>query len=253
MKIMIIRHAEPDYSIDSLTAKGRREAEMLSRRLVKTAREEHVSGVYVSPCGRAMDTASYVLKQTGLHAEVLPWLTEFRGVCLDPDRGYVKNCWDFRPRTWLGRPLLYDPEHFYEDPLLQGGNVKEIWDETTQGVDRILADHGYTRDGGIWTCANNRDDVLMLFCHFGIGMAVAAYLTSTSPFLLWHTTSMAPSSVTTLITEERVKGEVWFRCVQMGDISHLWAENEPYSTAGLFAEVYDGRDSTEPASWGSRA
>ena len=93
----------------------------------------------------------------------------------------------------------------------------------------------------------------MLFCHFGIGMAVAAYLTSTSPFLLWHTTSMAPSSVTTLITEERVKGEVWFRCVQMGDISHLWAENEPYSTAGLFAEVYDGRDSTEPASWGSRA
>ena len=155
--------------------------------------------------------------------------------------------------TLSGRPLLYDPEHFYEDPLLQGGNVKEIWDETTQGVDRILADHGYTRDGGIWTCADNRDDVLMLFCHFGIGMAVAAYLTSTSPFLLWHTTSMAPSSVTTLITEERVKGEVWFRCVQMGDISHLWAENEPYSTAGLFAEVYDGRDSTEPASWGSRA
>ena len=33
MKLMLIRHAEPDYTIDSLTEKGRWEAELLSRRL----------------------------------------------------------------------------------------------------------------------------------------------------------------------------------------------------------------------------
>ena len=33
MKIMIIRHGDPDYSIDSLTEKGWREAELLSQRL----------------------------------------------------------------------------------------------------------------------------------------------------------------------------------------------------------------------------
>lgn len=35
MKLLIIRHAEPDYSIDSLTEKGWREAELLKQRLIK--------------------------------------------------------------------------------------------------------------------------------------------------------------------------------------------------------------------------
>ena len=35
MEILIVRHCEPDYSIDSLTPKGWREAEILSDRLSK--------------------------------------------------------------------------------------------------------------------------------------------------------------------------------------------------------------------------
>ena len=33
MRILLIRHAEPDYTVDSLNPKGRVEAELLSRRL----------------------------------------------------------------------------------------------------------------------------------------------------------------------------------------------------------------------------
>ncbi len=35
MKLIFIRHGEPDYSIDSLTEKGWREAELLSKKLSK--------------------------------------------------------------------------------------------------------------------------------------------------------------------------------------------------------------------------
>ena len=35
MKILIVRHADPDYSIDSLTPQGHIEAELLSQKLVK--------------------------------------------------------------------------------------------------------------------------------------------------------------------------------------------------------------------------
>lgn len=35
MKLLIVRHGDPDYSIDSLTEKGWREAEYLSERLEK--------------------------------------------------------------------------------------------------------------------------------------------------------------------------------------------------------------------------
>lgn len=52
MKLLMVRHADPDYSIDSLTEKGWKEAELLSGRLSKLTVKEF----YVSPLGRAKDT-----------------------------------------------------------------------------------------------------------------------------------------------------------------------------------------------------
>ena len=52
MKLVIVRHADPDYSIDSLTEKGWREAELLSDRIAKL----DVKEFYCSPLGRAKDT-----------------------------------------------------------------------------------------------------------------------------------------------------------------------------------------------------
>ena len=57
MKLLIIRHGDPDYSIDSLTEKGWKEAEYLSEKLVKL----DIKDIYVSPKGRAKDTASCTL------------------------------------------------------------------------------------------------------------------------------------------------------------------------------------------------
>lgn len=54
MKLIFIRHGEPDYSIDSLTEKGWREAELLAKRATKWP----VTQFYVSPLGRAKDTTS---------------------------------------------------------------------------------------------------------------------------------------------------------------------------------------------------
>ena len=73
MNIYIVRHAEPDYTIDSLTEKGWREAELLSRRLSKITPAHY----YVSPLGRAKDTASLTLKAVGAAAEECWWLREF--------------------------------------------------------------------------------------------------------------------------------------------------------------------------------
>ena len=56
---------------------------------------------------------------------------------------------------------------------------------------------------------------------------------------------MPASSVTTLITEERVRGEVFFKCMQLGDTSHLYAEGEPVSHSGLYCEVYGAGDVKE--------
>lgn len=245
MKIMFVRHAEPYYAIDSLTEKGHREAELLSRRLSKL----DVKDFYTSPLGRARETARYTLEKVGREAEVLPWLAEFRGRSIDPESGRFRIPWDYKPSIWMDRKALRSMDDWLTDPLMAEGDVAKIWQETAEGLDALLARYGFTRDGHIYRAADNRPDTIVLFCHFGIMMACLSYLIGITPMNLWHGFCTQPSSVTTVITEERVKGEVAWRCMQLGDISHLYAADEPYSTAALFPECYTGVDSTNPPEW----
>lgn len=94
MRLLIIRHGDPDYAVDSLTEKGRREAEFLAERLAK----EKIDAFYVSPLGRARDTAAYTLNAMHAQGKTLGWLREFhapiwdkaakkirgRGICSPP-------------------------------------------------------------------------------------------------------------------------------------------------------------------------
>lgn len=244
LRILLIRHAEPDYTVDSLTPKGKVEAELLSRRMSRY----DIRDFYVSPLGRARDTAAYTLDKLNRKAEILPWLHEFMGSYPDPETGSRRIvAWDVKPRIWTAFPGVADIRTWCDVPAFAGGNVREVWQQTTDGVDELLGRYGYTKDGPVWRCDNNEDFTIALFCHFGISMAVLAYLTDVSPMVLWHHTLTLPSSVTEIVTEERIKGEVSFRMTKLGDLTHLEAAGEKRSTAGLFPECYTGIDSTDPA------
>ena len=245
MRILLIRHAEPDYTIDSLTPKGWAEAELLGQRLVKVP----VRDYYVSPLGRARDTASRTLDKLGRTAEVLPWLQEFRGTVPDPETGEHRYiAWDLKPRIWSAYPSIMDFRTWADAPVFDRTNVREIWKETTDGADALLSRYGFRKDGPVWCCeGENSRDTIVLFCHFGISMAFLGYLTGCSPLVLWHRTLTLPSSLTEIVTEERVRGEVSFRVTRLGDISHLESAGEKRSTAGLFPECFTGIDSTDPA------
>lgn len=245
MKLMFVRHAEPWYAIDSLTEKGHREAALLAERLSQL----DVKAFYTSPLGRARETARYTLEKIGREAEVLPWLAEFRGRSIDPENGRQRIPWDYKPTLWMPHKTLRDEDRWQEDPLFAGSDVQQIWEETKAGLDALLGRHGFTRDGFLWRAEDNRPETLVLFCHFGITAACMGYLLGISPMVLWHCFCAQPSSVTTLVTEERVRGECVWRCMQLGDISHLYAAGEPYSTAALFPECYTGVDSTDPPEW----
>ena len=90
----------------------------------------------------------------------------------------------------------------------------------------------------IFRCDDNRDITIAFFCHFALGSALLGYLTGIAPSALWHTFFMPTTSVTTLVSSEMTKGVVSFRCMQLGDTSHLYANGEPVSNAGLMPEIY---------------
>ena len=244
LRILLIRHAEPDYSIDSLTPKGHIEAELLSRRLQSYS----IRDFYQSPLGRARDTASYTLARLGRSAETLPWLHEFSGTYPDPETGHPRIvAWVVKPRICSCFPGVFDIHTWFNAPAFNGGTVQKVWKQTTDGVDELLARYRLFKDGPIWHCPESHDFTLALFCHFGISMAVLGYLTDVSPLVLWHRTICLPSSVTEVVTEERIKGEVSFRVTKLGDLTHLEAAGEKRSTAGMFPECWTGIDSTDPA------
>lgn len=237
MKILIIRHAEPDYSIDSLTEKGWKEAEYLSERLVKM----DIKDIYVSPLGRAKDTASLTLKKLGKTATECDWLREFPPRVMKPNRD-DSVAWDWLPGDWSGNDDFYHIEKWKNDAVFQESTVSADYEKVAKGIDEILANHGYVRNGRIYNAENANNDTVALFCHFGVECVILSHLLNISPMPLWHGFCALPSSVTTVVTEERRKGIACFRTSGFGDLSHLYVKNEEPSFAARFCECYDNKE-----------
>lgn len=238
MKLLIVRHGDPDYSIDSLTPTGWREAELLSHRLQKL----EVKAFYVSPLGRAKDTAAATLKAMGRDATELPWLREFALRMQKPGETRMTPLWDWIPELWTNEPLFYDADNWFRSRLYDGLPVEAEYRWVIDGLDQLLAAHGYVRDGNVYRVEQANEDTLVLFCHFGLECVLLSHLLHISPVLLWHGSCAAPTSVTTVTTEERRPGIAHFRMNAFGDISHLYVANQPPAFAARFCETYDNPD-----------
>ena len=235
MKLLIVRHADPDYSIDSLTETGWIEAEILSRRLSKL----DVKAFYVSPRGRAKDTASLTLKAMGREATECQWLREFDALAKKPYENRDNIAWDWIPESWTDDADSYDPDRWMDSKLFQGTRVGEEYRWVAAELDKLLASYGYVRERNYYRAVEPNEDTIVFFCHFGLECVLLSHLLGISPMVLWHGTCAAPSSVTTVVTEERREGIASFRVIGFGDTSHLYEAGREPSFSGRFCETYD--------------
>lgn len=231
MRILIVRHGDPDYAKDSLTEKGHREAALLAERLKK----EPIDAVYCSPLGRARATAEYTLQATGLSAQVLPWLREF-GSNLKPHGS--KICWDRLPSEWTKHSAFYEAERWYKAPSLRLGGITKEYKFVQDGLFSLLKMYGYENCGKYFHAVEPNHKTIVFFCHFGVECVILSLLFGVSAMPLLHNFCALTSSVTTVVTEEREQGIAAFRCLSFSDISHLYAGNEPPSFQARFCEVY---------------
>lgn len=238
MRLLIVRHAEPDYERDSLTEKGFREAELLKQRLVK----EPLTAIYCSPLGRAQATAAPTLAALGRTAETCDWLREFEGTVVNPQTGKTVHAWDQMPALLNEDAAYYHPTAWRQTALYQTGNAVEKYDAVCAGLDALLARHGYVHDGRVFRVQRENTDTVILFCHFAVEAVMLSHLLHTGPVPLWQGLVALPSSVTELATEEREQGIASFRCSRFGDLSHLYAGGEPASFFARFCETYSNFD-----------
>lgn len=239
MRLMIIRHGDPDYSIDSLTLQGWKEAELLAERMAKLDIKEF----YVSPLGRAQDTASCTLKKMNRTAKTCEWLREFAPRIRRPDvKDITKISWDWLPQDWTVEPRFYQVETWAEQEIMKEGKAGEEYAWVCQELDAVLAEHGYVREENFYRAQQPNRDTLVFFCHFGAGCVLLSHLLHVSPMILWHGFCAAPTSVTTVYTEERREGIASFRVSAYGDISHLYIAGEEPSFSARFCECYQNME-----------
>lgn len=238
MRLIIVRHGDPDYSIDSLTEKGKREVVLLADRLAK----EEITDFYCSPLGRARDTAAPTLKRMGRTAEICDWLEEFPGKRVNPETGEEIHAWDMMPAEWTAHPEFYAPGDWLREPSVAAGTVEKMYRRVADGIDGLLARYGYVHDGKFFRVEKESRDTVVLFCHFGVEMVILGHIWGVSPVPLWHMFTALPSSVTTVYTEERQQGVAYFRCCGFGDLSHLYAGNEPPAFAARFCETFSNQE-----------
>lgn len=237
MRILIIRHGDPDYEHDCLTEKGKKEAALLANKLKK----EKIDAFYTSPLGRAKQTCETVARAMDREREIVvkDWLQEFKHPVLLPS-GRERNIpWDMYPEEWIKEPKMYDHNAWLDQDFYRAANMEQYYKAVTDSLDELLAKHGYVRDGKVYRVEKANRDTIALFCHFGLEAVLLSRLCNISPVPIWHHFVALTSSVTTLYTEERQQGQAVFRCCGFGDIGHLYAGGEAPSFSARFCETFD--------------
>lgn len=246
MRIIFIRHGDPDYINDTLTEKGIREAKLLAERI---STWENITDIYCSPLGRAQKTASYPLAAIGREAVTYPWLREFSYAIDDPTTGRHGVPWDFMPEYWTEIEEMYDRHNWKNTDIYRSNpEILPAYDEACMGLDNILSKYGYKRYHNYYVTDNPKtpdesgsdDTTLVFFCHLGITFVMMSHLLGISPAVLFHGFYIAPTSVTILAAEERIPGKAMFRAQVVGDTSHLKTGGETISTAGYFTDAFEG-------------
>lgn len=238
MKLLFIRHGDPDYEHDTITERGKIEVQYLAQRISQM----EIDHFYVSPLGRAQDTIRPTLERMHRTAETLPWLREFDAPIPDVNTGESRIPWDQLPGYWTREAKYYDKDQcFHTYPMLKGQVEHEMLRVTSE-FDALLESHGYKRKENFYEPIAPNEETIAFYCHFGVTCVLLGHLLGISPMVLWHTFCAAPTSVTSLITEERREGIALFRLNAFGDTSHLYKNNMEPAFAARFCEMYKNKD-----------
>ncbi len=259
MRLILIRHAEPDYKNNTITEKGKREALALADRV----KNWNVTDFYTSPLGRAMDTAAPSLEATGKKAGILDWAKEFDYKCTDPLTGRIHLCWDYVPSDWTSKEHFLSLDEWTEDePMVQNPDIEINYKRVCEELDKLILKYGYRRDGliyrsvgrkqenrihtagpddsetGIATVKQEEGPTVVIFCHLGISCMMMAHLLNIPFMTMPHGLFIPPTGVNILTTEERWEDEISFRAQAIGDCSHLLKAGESISSAGAFSAAF---------------
>lgn len=209
MRIIFIRHGEPDYERDCLTPLGHLQARAAAERL----QSEGVEALYSSPMGRARETARYAADQLGLPVTILDFMRELRwdGHPWDTADALPALGWDLTDPLWPAHPLYAD------------NRVVQSVERVETGTDEWLRSLGYVREGIYYRCQrpDSGQHTVALFCHGGSSSAAMGRILHL-PFPYVCAALHQPFTSLTILRLSREAGSLRLPVIELtGDDRHI--------------------------------
>ena len=182
MRIVLIRHGDPNYEKDCITELGHKQVKVAAQRLLKEGIEEICS----SPLGRARQTAQAFSDASGIkEIKILDFIQEIRF-------GREGELYDNKWNPWLGVNALVregkdvQSEDWREYPVFKENFATEDADKIAVEADKWLEELGYKREGKYYrnTRKDDTEKTIAIFCHGGSSAAfMARVLNQTFPYM----------------------------------------------------------------------
>ncbi len=208
MRLILIRHADPDYPNDTLTPKGHEQAELLGKAMEGTKIDE----LFVSPMGRAQLTAQYILRNSTLKPVILPWLHELNGNYTGEWAMNYHGCdlheqkVDWSVDSWR--------EH-----VPYGEHMTKISKEFYSHFDDFMKENGYIPEGNRYRVTNDNNPTIVFVCHAGVIATLLSKLLHVPLPDAYSHLEISPSGVTELSPERKGDYMIW-RMAVLNDMSH---------------------------------
>lgn len=174
MRIVFVRHGEPDYTHDCLTEQGKLQALAAAERL----REEGIEEIFSSPLGRAAETAAATAELLKLPVKTLDYMRELHWGSNDgtplPSDGHP---WDLADLL-AGEGWDLTSPGWREHPYFRNNRVTENADMVARKTDEWLLSLGYERNGAYYRCIrpDDRQKTVALFSHGGSSAAAMGHI-----------------------------------------------------------------------------
>ena len=227
MRLHIVRHADPDYANNTITADGHLEAQALAKRIKKYG----VDKIYCSPLQRSIDTMQYTKNSTEVEPIFLDFLKEVQWENFIS--GNYKCPFDLPAELLINDNNLPSQYNWKDNSYFDGDSIEKDLEGRIKALNDLLLSLGYKREENHYVELKESSENVYLFCHAGIGGAIIAYLLNIPLNLFWCDFWLAPSSVTTILFSKRNGEKVFPRCVHLNDVSHLYSENLPIKPRGF--------------------
>ncbi len=210
MKVLLIRHGDPDYARDALTERGHAEAEALAEHL----RATRIDDIYVSPMGRAQATASYTAHAQRRQAVTLDWLHELDG-------NYEGGRWAWNvPGAEVLAGAELPSHHNWADVTAYGPHMLPAQAGVSAEFDALIKRYGYVREGHRYRVRRSCDKTIALFCHAGVCYSLISHLLNWPLPLVYSHLDYDPTGLTRIRWEEH-EGYAAPKAECINDTSHL--------------------------------